>query len=82
METIVREVEELVSEQDLSSISIYARFMLQNIGYSFYNKKNKKELDKWELFSIIEKQPGNVVHNLNLIYLNKDCLYGRKKKCQ
>lgn len=71
----------LVDDSNLNLISLYARFILQNIGYSFYSKKTNKLLNKWEIYITIEHKEDNItVHRLNLIYSNEHPLYGRRKR--
>jgi hypothetical protein len=58
----------LVSPKDLNSVSPYA--------FEFYRKSDNKQLDKWEIFSIFERNPND----LTAVCLNKHKIYGRRAK--
>lgn len=66
----------LVSNNDWQELSPYARFMIDNKGFEFYRRRDNMKIDKWEIFSIFEKHPNELVK----VCIGKNRFYGRRVK--
>ena len=66
----------LVSPKDLNEISPYARFVIDNKGFEFYRRSDNKKLDKWEIFSIFERNHIGLTE----VCSNRHKIYGRRAK--
>lgn len=65
---------EIISENDLKKSSPWARYMVTNLGYYFYDKKTKKAVTKWEVYNTFSKE------ELEDIYAGIQVRYERRKK--
>lgn len=64
----------IIDEKDLANVSDYAKFMFNNIGYYFKDKKTGKEIAKWEIYITFSK------NELEDVYNGTQGRYERKKK--
>jgi hypothetical protein len=68
--------ETLVDVKDIPTLSPYAQFVLNNLGYDFYHRRLKERLYKWEIWAIFENKQAA----LGSLYANKHSRYERRKR--
>jgi hypothetical protein len=65
-----------LKQSEGTELSSYARFVLNNQGFQFFNRKTGKEIYKYVIWAKSEKDDSL----LNSIYLGKNFLYERKER--
>jgi len=65
---------EIITEEDMDEVSDFARFMVTNMGYYFWDKKTKTKAYKHEIYITFKDEGFEAVYN------DTQGRYCRKKK--